>query len=761
MTRQNETVGGLPALDHTNWAQFRGNRRQTGNTDDAGPLHGRIKWKTPCGRQWYSPPLVEKGRVYQACPGRIGEKLICLDLASGRTIWSAAGTKEPQAGQLPSNLRMSSRIISAGNMLYVRGLNHDGIFEIRKDDGCVQRTFDGDGILDYRTHPGPMLAGNSQVLIYPLGTQFHAGPTLGQTASRIWRHIGCRELSTGEIRWRFHVGQFFGEPAIDDQHVFVGTDDGYLFCLDLETPDPLSTEIGTTSASRVAWSYQVGAPVNGSPLVVGDQVIFGANNGIIYALSVADGRPIWHYATGQVQANAFIQFSKPTHHAGTIFVGDASGRVHAIDACKGDAVGSFSMEDWVRASPAVSDERIVVASLDSTVACFAPDGSSHWRRRLGHWHLTCDPVIAEDRVLIVTSDMMLHCLSLSAGEICWQRALVDYPNDWVAFDEFQSSPAVADGTLYVGSPGRFLHALDVESGKPRWRHEVGGEVPSDPLCVDGRVYFGQYGGDGTYFCADAQTGEIIWTQKLGTVWAASNQQDGRLFVPTAEGNAYCLDAQTGAILWQSPLASDLYMGPAIDRDLVYFGAWDNWLYALHTQTGELAWKFNAETYLDSGAPAIADGRLYLPTMGPRFYCLDSQTGEVIWTFDPDPSWTTNASPAIHGDKLVMTVFISGGMPWTAYEIQTYCLNAHTGNVNWVYPAGGLNGPTIARDRVYFGSTSRGDFGFYCLDLTGTGDGTTTCLFRVELGFNMLESCAAIVGDTAYVYAEDGYVYAIE
>lgn len=79
----------------------------------------------------------------------------------------------------------------------------------------------------------------------------------------------------------------------------------------------------------------------------------------------------------------------------------------------------------------------------------------------------------------------------------------------------------------------------------------------------------------------------------------------------------------------------------------------------------------------------------------------------------------------------------------------------------MYPAGGLNGPTIAKNKVCFGSTSRGDHTFYCLDLEGNGDGTTDCLFKTPLEFNVLESCTAIVGDCAYVYAEDGYVYAIE
>ena len=69
------------------WNLFRGNSSQTGYTDDPGPSKGTIRWKIPLGRQWYSPPYVEDGKVYQACPGRKGRKILCVDLGTGETVW--------------------------------------------------------------------------------------------------------------------------------------------------------------------------------------------------------------------------------------------------------------------------------------------------------------------------------------------------------------------------------------------------------------------------------------------------------------------------------------------------------------------------------------------------------------------------------------------------------------------------------------------------------------------------------------------------
>ena len=48
-----------------------------------------------------------------------------------------------------------------------------------------------------------------------------------------------------------------------------------------------------------------------------------------------------------------------------------------------------------------------------------------------------------------------------------------------------------------------------------------------------------------------------------------------------------------------------------------------------------------------------------------------------------------------------------------------------------------------------------------MDLKGNDDGTTRRVFRCERSYNVLESCSAVSGDLAFVYAEDGHFYAIE
>jgi outer membrane protein assembly factor BamB len=74
-------------------------------------------------------------------------------------------------------------------------------------------------------------------------------------------------------------------------------------------------------------------------------------------------------------------------------------------------------------------------------------------------------------------------------------------------DEVDSSPTVADGTVYVGSYDSNLYAVDAATGSQEWAFtQPSDEVFSSPTVADGTVYVGSGGfgdGDGTLYAVDA------------------------------------------------------------------------------------------------------------------------------------------------------------------------------------------------------------------------------------------------------------------
>jgi eukaryotic-like serine/threonine-protein kinase len=67
-----------------------------------------------------------------------------------------------------------------------------------------------------------------------------------------------------------------------------------------------------------------------------------------------------------------------------------------------------------------------------------------------------------------------------------------------------STPAVANGTVYVGSSDHNLYALDAASGALRWQFATGGRVTSSPAVAAGPVYFGSF--DSNLYALDAASG---------------------------------------------------------------------------------------------------------------------------------------------------------------------------------------------------------------------------------------------------------------
>src|SRR5256714_14604166 len=83
-----------------------------------------------------------------------------------------------------------------------------------------------------------------------------------------------------------------------------------------------------------------------------------------------------------------------------------------------------------------------------------------------------------------------------------------------AGDSIESSAAIADGAVYVGSQSADLISLDLETGKLRWKYHVQeGIEESSPAVHDGMVYVGDLAG--TLHAVNASDGKAVWKLQTG------------------------------------------------------------------------------------------------------------------------------------------------------------------------------------------------------------------------------------------------------
>jgi outer membrane protein assembly factor BamB len=109
-----------------------------------------------------------------------------------------------------------------------------------------------------------------------------------------------------------------------------------------------------------------------------------------------------------------------------------------------------------------------------------------------------------------------------------------------------SGPGVDDDgrTVYVGSHDEHLHALDVETGEPRWSFVTDGWLIGCPAVTRESVLVGPY--DGGCHCVEKATGTERWrASATGRVTSTPLVRDGAVYftdraTPARSGGLYKL-----------------------------------------------------------------------------------------------------------------------------------------------------------------------------------------------------------------------------
>lgn len=305
----------------------------------------------------------------------------------------------------------------------------------------------------------------------------------------------------------------------------------------------------------------------------------------------------------------------------------------------------------------------------------------------------------------------LFALDQSNGQAIWR------------FDATEpiSSPAIAGDTVYIESTEGILYALDIKTGKERWRYIAKGEhwiVGPSPAVSDGVVYFSA--ASGSLYALDTKTRQLKWVYK------------------------------TKGILTPATLT----------EDTVYIGAEKGFLYALDRASGQERWNFKVKGHANN--PVFMDGLVYFRTDEGILYALDAKSGQEKWSTKvggkylpvfPVTSVTIGTALAAH-DK---TIFFAGVESTTDY---LYAIDAKSGQQKWKFATKGPCRAPIATDEIVY----IGCFGnFLAIDAQ---NGTKRWGIESKTEFHgktvkVVPSSPALSNGTLYFLTDEGFVYALQ
>ena len=236
--------------------------------------------------------------------------------------------------------------------------------------------------------------------------------------------------------------------------------------------------------------------------------------------------------------------------------------------------------------------------------------------------------------------------------------------------QWQTTPIVVDGRIYVTTPWSKLYAFDAATGKPLWKYDpqVPRQMAATSLCCNnsnrgatfwkGKIIWGTL--DGRLVAVDAMKGTKVWEAQTTdpkdamSITGAPRIGNGMVFIGQAGGEYHqrgyisAWNADTGKLMWK------FYTVPGDPAKGPDHAASDN-VMAMATKT------WNGQWWKTGGGGTPWDGILY-----------DPQTDLVIFGTGNGAPWPSEVRSPGGGDNLFISSIVA--------------VDAKTGKYRWHYQA---------------------------------------------------------------------------
>jgi outer membrane protein assembly factor BamB len=280
---------------------------------------GAELWQVRLGPNGEHPcfaPFVDKDGVY--CASENGG-VTALDRATGATLW-----KQPLGLGATAPLKSGNTVFTAG---------YDGnLYALDAESGDERWTC---SLLDGKPADPPAFPGRPARLdgtfVRPQrvegtlarpGGSASDGKILFQSIFDQSR-VAAVDCKTGKIVWSFQAeGGIFAEPTVTADHVFVGSHDRHLYCLDKET-------------GRMIWKFATQGPIEAGAAIRNDSVCAASCDGSLYCLDAKTGKPLWIFRTNPARRSATAIYSAPRIIGDSVCFASREGWLYSVNFATG------------------------------------------------------------------------------------------------------------------------------------------------------------------------------------------------------------------------------------------------------------------------------------------------------------------------------------------------------------------------------------------------------------------------------------------
>ena len=280
--------------------------------------NGAVYWKykidDPIGE---SSPAYSQGVVYI---GDLGGWLHAVNATDGKKIWAFKAGTEIKS----SPVVVGDRVLigSYDQHLYCVSARNGSLLWKLKTNGAVHSTPSVAGDLAFiagcdELFRGVSISTGKQVFSVSSDAYTGASPALRGTSAfygTFDNEILMVDVNARRVGWRYQHPErkfpFYSSAAVTADRVVVGGRDKLIHGL---SPD-----------GKGIWTFATRARVESSPAIAGSRVFVGSNDGRFYVLNLTTGAKLWDFDAGAPLS------SSPAIARGRIVIGGQDGRLHCF-----------------------------------------------------------------------------------------------------------------------------------------------------------------------------------------------------------------------------------------------------------------------------------------------------------------------------------------------------------------------------------------------------------------------------------------------
>jgi outer membrane protein assembly factor BamB len=322
-----------------------------------------------------------------------------------------------------------------------------------------------------------------------------------------------------ELLWSFKTeDDIKSSPVIGSDRVYIGSDDGNVYALNLND----GTKI---------WNYDTGSAVEAPPLLV-DQIVYVGNlYGTLFAVDALTGEFKWRYETDSQISGSANWVTTSNGKDKWILVGSYDNMMHCVHAATGEKMWGYETDNYINGAPATDGSYIIFGGCDAHLHVVAAETGQKIAGIDAESYIAGSAALIEERAYLGHYGDKLICIDISEKKVVWEY-----------FDEeegaaFFSSPAVSDDRVVIGSRDMSLHCVRRKDGQRIWKFCTRDDVDSSPVICDNKVVVGST--DGRLYIVNLLDGTEVWSYEIGASITSSPAVAGEMIVIGAEdGRVY-------------------------------------------------------------------------------------------------------------------------------------------------------------------------------------------------------------------------------